>query len=162
MRNIFLVMALVISMATQAQVTKVYLQASGLTCSMCSNAIDKALKSLDFINKVDADIKNYTFEISFKPGSKVDFDKIKNKVEGAGFFVADFIATINFDNVPVKEGQPVTIGNCTLLFVNPKEQLLNGTKPVRVLDKGFISARKNKRDAFPASLTQQGIYHVTL
>lgn len=81
-------------MATQAQVTKVYLQASGLTCSMCSNSINKALKTLDFIDKVDADIKNYTFEISFKANSIVDFDKIKKKVEDAGFSVSDFVAIL--------------------------------------------------------------------
>lgn len=81
-------------MATKARVTKVYLQASGLTCSMCSNSINKALKTLDFIDKVDADIKNYTFEISFKANSIVDFDKIKKKVEDAGFSVPDFVATL--------------------------------------------------------------------
>ena len=66
MKNIFLLLAISISMVTKAQVTKVSLQASGLTCSMCSNAINKALKSLDFVDKVEADIKNYTFEILFK------------------------------------------------------------------------------------------------
>ncbi|MGO8056378.1 heavy-metal-associated domain-containing protein, partial [Rhizobium leguminosarum] len=78
------------SMVSKAQVTKVSLQASGLTCSMCSNSIHKALKTLDFVDKVDADIKTYTFEISFKTNSKVDFNLIKKKVEGAGFTVSGF------------------------------------------------------------------------
>src|SRR5436305_1733911 len=99
MKTIFLVIALALSMATGAQVTKVSLQASGLTCSMCSNSINKALRTLDFIDKIDTDMKTYTFEISFKPNSHVDFDKIKNKVEKAGFSVSSFIATIYFDNV---------------------------------------------------------------
>ncbi len=162
MKNILLVIALAISITTTAQVTKVSLQASGLTCSMCSNAINKALKTLDFIDNIDADIKNYTFEISFKSNSKVDFDKIKNKVEGAGFFVAGFVASINFDHLEIKENQPLAVGNYTLLFVKPGEQLLNGIKPVRILDKGFVGSKEYKRYAFPASQTQQGIYHVTL
>src|SRR6478736_779050 len=88
MKKILLVLAITISIAAKAQVTKVYLQASGLTCSMCSNAINKALKTLDFVDKVDADIKNYTFEILFKEASHVDFNKIRRKVEDAGFSVS--------------------------------------------------------------------------
>src|SRR5438874_4569695 len=93
---------LVIAGTSFSQVTKVSLQASGLTCSMCSNAINKALKTLDFVDKVDADIKTYTFEISFKANSNVDFDKIKMKVEKAGFSVSGFVATVRFNNVQVK------------------------------------------------------------
>ena len=57
-------MGLLISLMSQAQVNKVTLQASGLTCSMCSNAINKALRSLDFVADVDADFKTYSFEIA--------------------------------------------------------------------------------------------------
>ena len=66
MKSIFLFIAIAFSVATNAQITKVSLQASGLTCSMCSNSINKALKTLDFVERVDADIKTYTFEILFK------------------------------------------------------------------------------------------------
>jgi copper chaperone CopZ len=90
MKNIFMLVAIFISMATKAQVMKVYLQASGLTCSMCSNAINKSLKTLDFVDKIDADVKRYTFELSFKSNSSVDFGKIKRKVEDAGFFSFKF------------------------------------------------------------------------
>src|SRR4030095_12104075 len=117
---------------TNAQVTKVSLQASGLTCSMCSNAINKALKTLDFVDKVDPDIKTYTFEISFKENSRVDFDLIKKKVEGAGFTVSGFVATMLFDNVRVIDGQPITIEDRTFYFVNTNDQSLNGVKQVKV------------------------------
>src|SRR4051794_41027824 len=113
MKIIFFLLALTTSMTTRAQVTKVSLQASGLTCSMCSNAINKALKTLDFVDKVEADIKTYTFDISFRPASSVDFDKIRQKVEGAGFSVSGFVATIQFDSVRLKANEPVTIGNHT-------------------------------------------------
>ena len=103
MKTIFLFVALAFSMATSAQVTKVSLQASGLTCSMCSNAINKALKTLDFVDEVDADIKTYTFEISFKENSNVDFDKIKTKVENAGFTVSGFCCYYPFRQCTGKE-----------------------------------------------------------
>ncbi|RYY10302.1 MAG: copper chaperone, partial [Chitinophagaceae bacterium] len=67
MKKIMLIITLAVSVIANAQVTGVSLKASGLTCSMCSNAINKALKKLDFVEKVDSDIKTYSFEISFKP-----------------------------------------------------------------------------------------------
>jgi copper chaperone CopZ len=162
MKNILLLLAISISIVTKAQVTKVSLQASGLTCSMCSNAINKALKSLEFVDKVDADIKNYTFEISFKEASHVDFDKMRRKVEDAGFSVSGFVATIYFDNVRIKADQPVTIGNNALLFAELKDLSLNGVKQVRLLDKGFVSSKEYKRNKVGAESNNPGLYHVSL
>jgi copper chaperone CopZ len=123
MKTIFLFMAIATSLATKAQVSKVSLQASGLTCSMCSNAINKALKTLDFVDNVEGDIKNYAFEISFKANSNVDFNQIKTKVEKAGFSVSSFVATIHFNNLQLKNNQALTIGDKTFVFVNVKDQL---------------------------------------
>ena len=159
MKIFFLFIALALAVATKAQVTKVSLQASGLTCSMCSNSINKALKTLDFVNKVDADIKTYTFEISFNENSHVDFEQIKMKVEKAGFSVSSFIATIHFNNVQVKNSQLVTTGDKTFVFVNVKDQLLNGDRQVKVLDKGFVSSKEYKSYAFSALA---GTYHAII
>jgi copper chaperone CopZ len=160
MKTIFLFVAIALSIATKAQVNKVSLQASGLTCSMCSNAINKALKTLDFVDKVDADIKTYTFEISFKPNSSVDFDMIKAKVEKAGFSVSSFIATIQFNDVQVKNNQRVTIGDKAFLFINVQDQLLQGAKQIKVLDKGFVAPKEYKGYVFSVSLP--GTYHATI
>ena len=72
---------MIFSLHATAQIKKVSLQASGLTCSMCSNSIFKALKTLDFVDNVEANIKTSTFAITFKQGAKVDMDKLKKKVE---------------------------------------------------------------------------------
>jgi len=161
MKKIFFMAAIVFSMAADAQVTKVSLQASGLTCSMCSNSINKALKTIDFVDKIDANVKNSTFEIYFKQGRIIDFELLKKKVEGAGFSVANFIADVQFNNVQVKNNQPVTVGDKTFQFLNVKEQLLNGTKPVRVVDKGFVSTKEFKKNNVAAS-SGKGIYHATI
>jgi copper chaperone CopZ len=160
MKKIFLIIAVCFSVATNAQVTKVSLQASGLTCSMCSNAINKALKTLDFVLQVEADIKTYTFDISFKPNSNIDFDMIKNKVENAGFTVTGFIATIYFNDVQLIKSQPVTIEDKTFLFTNMNDQPLNGIKKIKVLDRGFVSPKEYKRNAFPGSSPHT--YHATI
>jgi copper chaperone CopZ len=155
MKNLFLVFLLLFSGAAKAQVTKVSLQASGLTCSMCSNAINKALQSLDFVDKVDANIKNSTFEIAFKPSSNVDFDKLKKKVEDAGFFVASFKATVHFDNIAVAADTHVDLGATTFHFLNVKTETLSGDKIIRLLDKGFVPAKEYKKNS---SLTKMACY----
>ncbi len=160
MKKILLSMALLISIMAKGQITRVTLQASGLTCSMCSNAINKALKSLGFVSDVYADIKTYSFEISFKPNSIVDFDLIRKKVEGAGFAVSAFYANIRFNNIPVKTGEPVDLEDKTFLFVVTKNQVLNGDKRIKIMDKGFVSAKEYKRNNYLPQSPQT--YHVSL
>jgi copper chaperone CopZ len=160
MKKILLLTALAVSLMAQGQVNKVTLEASGLTCSMCSNAINKALKALDFVTKVEADIKTYSFEISFKPNTIVDFDLIRKKVEAAGFAVSAFYANISFNNIPVKAGEPVVLQNKTFLFVDTKKQVLNGDKRIKIMDKGFVTAKEHKRGNYFTPSPQT--YHVTL
>ena len=155
MKNIFLIAAILFSAAANAQITKATLQASGLTCSMCSNAINKSLQTLAFVDKVEANIKNSTFDIVFKSGSNTDFDMIKKKVEDAGFFVAGFTATVNFDNLTVDNDTHVNVGNNVFHFLNVKNQTLTGEKIIRLLDKGFISAKEYKKNT---SLTKMACY----
>ena len=155
MKTIILSIAVLLSFTVHAQVNKVSLQASGLTCSMCSNSINKSLKTLDFVDKVEANIKNSSFDISFKAGSDIDFDKLKKKVEDAGFSVASFVATIHFDNVTVVNDNHVTVGNRVYHFLNIKNQQLNGDKAIRLLDKGFVSPKEYKKNS---SLTKMECY----
>ena len=147
MKKIVVIILVLAALTSKAQVNHVTIQASGLTCSMCSNAINKAIKSLDFVEKVDANIKNSSFDISFKPNAAVDFDKLKKEVEDAGFFVASFTATIHFDNVTVINDSDVSVGPTTFHFLNVKGQTLTGNKMIRILDKGFVSAKEYKKNS---------------
>ena len=157
---IIFISVIFIHLATYSQqVVKVSIQASGLTCSMCSNAINKALKTVDFVQFVNADVQTSTFEIHFKKGSEVDFDKLKKKVEDAGFFVSSFIATINFHQVPLTD--KVMIGDKAFHFVGLSETVLNGEKQVKILNKGFISSKEAKKLPVPASV-QPKVYYATI
>ena len=157
-----MVIAILFSLTATAQVSKVSLQASGLTCSMCSNSINKSLKTLDFVEKVDANIKTSTFEITFKPNSSVDFDLLKKKVENAGFSVSRFVALVHFDDVKLSANRPVKIGDKTFEFVNAKEAALNGDKPVQIIDKGFVSAKEYKKNTFEIKPGVVKFYHVII
>ena len=154
--------AIAVSITSFAQVTKVSLQASGLTCSMCSNSINKSLQTIDFVAQVHPNVQTSTFEISFKPGSSVDFDQLKKKVEDAGFTVASFVATINFTNVEVKEAQPVKIDDKTFYFLHPKETSLNGLQAIRIVDKGFVSVKEFKKNAAAIAGSGKGVYNVVI
>ena len=169
-----------LSVTASAQVSKVTLQASGLTCSMCNNAISKALKTLPFAQTVSSDISNASFDISVKPGSKVSFDDIKKKVEGAGFSVASMKAVVHFEDQKIVNDGHINSGGMVFHFLNVKDQLLNGDKTIQILDKGFVSAKtftKNaaytKRDCYKTGVagsccakeglaTGTRIYHVTI
>ncbi len=146
MKKLIIILAVLTAAQTQAQVTKVNLQASGLTCSMCSNSINKSLKTLDYVEKVMANIKTSTFEISFKPGAKVNFDQLKKKVEDAGFSVANLQAFVNFQNVKLEKDQHISYEGLTFHFLNADGQTLNGTKAVQVVDKGYVSAKDFKKN----------------
>jgi len=162
MKKYFLLFAVIISMVSNSQVTRVFFQASGLTCSMCSNSIHKSLRTLDFVDKITADVRNYTFEISFKDGSNVDFGLIKKKVEDAGFSIGDFKVTIYLTKNQLNSDQSIKIGNSTLLIVNAKGQNFNGNINVRFLDRGFVSSKEYKASSISKSSAEAGNYHVTI
>ncbi len=149
------------SLAASAQITKVSIQASGLTCSMCSNSINKSLQTLDFVEKVHPNVQNSTFNISFKPDSHIDFDKLKKKVEDAGFTVAGFVASVNFDHVSMQKDQPVKVGDNTFYFLNAK-QPLQGIRQIKIVDKGFVSAKEYKKYAATGTAEGKGVYNVVI
>jgi copper chaperone CopZ len=169
-RIIVLLVVLTAGLMAQAQFTKATLQASGLTCAMCNNAINKALKGLAFVSTVKSDIKNASFDIVFKEGAAVDIDAMRLAVEDAGFFVAKLKVTGSFDNVNVKNDEHVVIGNKTFHFLEVSDQVLNGEKTLTLLDKNFLTSKEFKKvsRATKMECLQTGkedntrIYHVTI
>jgi copper chaperone CopZ len=145
MKKLILIITIFISINGFSQVSKVSLQASGLTCSMCSNAINKALRSVDYVDRVMANIKTSTFDIYFKPGAKVNFDQLKKKVEDAGFSTAKFVATIQFDNTRIENDEHENNNGMVLHFLNVKDQKLSGEKEIQIIDKGYVSAKQFKK-----------------
>lgn len=155
MKKLIFMIAVFFSVAIQAQIKNVTIQASGLTCSMCSNSIFKALKTLDFVDKVEPNIQTSSFHVSFKPEKDIDFDKLKGKVEDAGFFVAKFTVAMNFDKLAVENDTHVNVGKSVFHFLNIKSQVLSGEKTFRILDKGFVSAKEFKKNS---SFTKMACY----
>ena len=64
----------------RSQVTSVELQASGLTCSMCSKAVLNALKEVPAVEKVQVNIKNQQYQISFRKDASIQLDALSKAV----------------------------------------------------------------------------------
>lgn len=136
-----------LSWSTQAQINRVVIQASGLTCSLCSNAINKSLRTLQFVEEVEPNIQNSTFDVSFKKDSQVNFDQLKKKVEDAGFFVSAMTVEANIDSILVENDIHTEQFGTMFHFLHVSPQTIKGTIKFRLLDKGFVSAREYKQNA---------------
>ena len=137
--------AMMITLSSNAQVSKAKLVASGLTCSMCSKAIYEALQKVNTIESVKANIKESSYDIAFKKDAAVSFDDIRKAVEGAGFSVAKFQVTVNFDNVVVENDKHVLVDGINLHFLHVQQQTLNGERVLTLLDKNFESSKDYKK-----------------
>ncbi|HEX8460770.1 MAG TPA: heavy-metal-associated domain-containing protein, partial [Segetibacter sp.] len=139
MKNLLIIIVFLITLQASAQVKQVTLQASGLTCAMCSNAINKALQKLSFTDKVQPNIKESSFTIQFKEGLAVDFDAIRKAVEDAGFSVSKMQVKANFSNVKINNDSHVAFAGKTLHFLGVKQQILAGEQTFQIVDKKFVS-----------------------
>ena len=147
MKKILFGLLMVIGLTANAQFSKGSLQASGLTCSMCSKAVKNALEKVSFIEKVMVDIKNQQYNLTFKDGAAVDFDALGKAVEDAGFSVASLKVTALVKNLQVQKDDHIRIGEKNFHFLNAKGQPLNGDVTFALVDKSFVSAKEFKKYA---------------
>lgn len=142
--KLVIVLLLLIS-NVQAQFKSARLQALGLTCAMCSNSITKSLKTIPFVETVEVDLKNTSYELKFKDGASVDFDMIRKKVESAGFSVGMLVVSAEFKEVSIKNDALVMVGGQLLHFVSVKDQVLNGEKSFQIINKFFVPLKEAKK-----------------
>ncbi|ULQ57172.1 heavy-metal-associated domain-containing protein [Flavihumibacter rivuli] len=142
---VVLIAILVMGVGAYANFTKATLQASGLTCAMCTKAINKSLEKLPFVAAVTVDIKTSSFGINFKEGVPVDIDAVRKAVEDAGFSVAKLQLTGKFNQVAVKNDAHFTIDGKVYHFLAVKSQVLDGEQTITVVDKNFLTAKEFKK-----------------
>lgn len=165
---------LTLNKATAQQISAVELQVTGLTCSMCSQATEKALKTLPYVENVSPDLNKNLFNVTFKKGSQVNFDQLNKKVKDAGFSIGKLEATVIFNQAKVDEEGQAIVGNQVYRFANVKNKTLNGPTKVSVIDKSFISSSTYKQklntvkfDSYPTGMgivngKKTRIYHLSI
>ena len=160
--KIFIIL-LITTISAKAQFTKAELQVSGLTCSMCSKATEKSLRTLEFIGDIKVDLNRNIFLITFKKDAPVNLDQISKKVQNAGFFVNSLKATFNFDGVKVSDNTFSYAGD-NYRLVNGGDKTLSGLVMITVVDKGFAPAAVYKKySGASADKTEPGrTYHIAI
>ncbi len=141
MKTIKIIIALLAVSASiaKAQFIKAELQVSGLTCSMCSKATEKSLRTLPFVADVKPDLNRNLFTIIFKPAAPVNLGQMNKKVQGAGFSISNLKAIIDFDKLKVTNNSFTYAGD-TFQLINAGNKDLNGHLSVTVANKGFAPA----------------------
>lgn len=146
MKNIFVCISLFLfALNTNAQIAKAEIIATGLTCSMCSNAINKQFKALAEVDKVETDLNTNTFTVYLKKDAKITPRILKERVEKAGFFVGSMVVTMQFENLNISDNLSVIQDNLSLIFIDSKPKTLNGETRVKILDKGFVTQKEYKK-----------------
>ncbi|MDB5273617.1 MAG: hypothetical protein JWO58_1984 [Chitinophagaceae bacterium] len=154
-------------MASQAQFVSATLGINGLTCSMCSYAVQAELERLPFVQKATLDLNTNIANITFNDSVKVDMRKLVDAVYKAGFSVGYTEADYVFHQLPVSDQSVFSYQEETYEFLKPSTTVLNGRTTIKFIDKKFIA---KKGHAFWAPLikeslngkTEASIYHITL
>ena len=153
------ILALSVGVAN-AQFTKAELQVSGLTCSMCSKATEKSLRTLEFISDIKVDLNKNIFVLTFKKDVPVSLDQISKKVQNSGFFVNNLKLTFNFNNVKLDDNYFTYAGD-TYKLMNANHPL-TGDVAVTVVDKGFSPPSVYKKYTAADAGKTGKIYHLAI
>ena len=127
------------------QFTGASLKASGLTCAMCSKAVNVALEKVSFVKEVKVNIKTQEYKLVFKEGNNIDFDALSKAVEDAGFSVASLKVTGNFSGVVAEKDKHAELDGINFHFLNGNKEELKGENTITIVDKNFLSAKEFKK-----------------
>ena len=128
-----------------SQITKAEIMATGLTCSMCSNAINKQLKSFTEVDSIGTDLNTNTFTVYFKKDNSLEPKVLKNAVEKAGFFVGSMVLTAKFHTPTIEDNTTLKMDDATYTFIDIKNPVAHQEAKYRVLDKGFVTSKEYKK-----------------
>lgn len=131
-------------MNSYAQISKAEIIATGLTCSMCSNAINKQLKTLPEVEKVLIDLNSNTFMVYLKKDSAITPKALKANVEKAGFFIGSMVLTMEVDKAQ-KNNSGFKNESGTYIFVDSNDNSVEESIRLKVLNSGYVTKKEYKQ-----------------
>lgn len=136
------VIVLLFTLTASAQFSQGRLQATGLTCALCSKSIHQALTKLPFIDSVQPELKTSSFELRFNAQQPVSIPAIRAAVEDAGFFIGGLILNLSHPlSDQERRSKQFSFGpDVFQLLDEPK-----GGESLQVIGKGFLSEKDFKR-----------------
>ncbi len=72
-------------MSASAQEAQVRVQVDGLTCPFCAYGLEKKLKAIDGVEKLEINIEEGVAVLTFRHSDKIDEEQIGKAVKDAGF-----------------------------------------------------------------------------
>ena len=156
--KIFLAMVFAFTLPSMSfsQITKAEIMATGLTCSMWSNAINKQLNALPEVHYAATILVTNTFTVSFKKDSKITPQQLKQSVEKAGFFVGSMVITMTLDNPTLDNQARLSQGESTYVFLASETKQVTEEVKAKILDEGFVTKKEYKK--LLKSLSQYASY----
>ncbi len=151
MKNInlkFIVIAclfLITSIKSYAQISKAEIVATGLTCSMCSNAINKQLKATVGVDSVSTDLNTNTFTVYFKKESKIMPRVLKEGVEKAGFFIGSLVITMPTESLKIEDNKTISLNGSTFVLLNEELKNSKGEIKLKIYDRGYVTQKEHKK-----------------
>ncbi|MDB5256540.1 MAG: hypothetical protein JWM14_1235 [Chitinophagaceae bacterium] len=155
---------------SKAQFISATLGINGLTCSMCSYAVQTELERLPFVEKATLNLNTNIAIILFKTGQKVNIRQVVEAVYKAGFSVGYTEADFIFNEQEVSDQFIFSYDGFHYQFLKPAQLVLNGKTTLKFIDKKYLRKKaysfwepmikeslngKTKADA-------ENLYHVTL
>jgi copper chaperone CopZ len=125
-----------------AQFSHGRLQATGLTCALCSKSIHQALTKLSFIDSVQPELKTSSFELRFKGQQPVSIPAIRAAVEDAGFFIGGLTLNLSHSlSDQERRSKQFSFGPDVFQFLDEPK----AGESLQVIGKGFLSEKDFKR-----------------
>lgn len=151
------------SLSASAQIKSATLTAGGLTCSMCSKAVYKALQKVQSVQKVEADIDGSAYVITFRPGALMAPADLKKAVERAGFSVVRLTLTAEIP-APLTASQVLQVQGSSYRIINAGTETISGTRTFIVVDKSYLPDSEYNRWATQTAGDNSGsaVYHIIL
>ncbi|MGR3304314.1 MAG: heavy-metal-associated domain-containing protein [Candidatus Scalindua sp.] len=87
-----------------AEIKSMSLQIDGLSCPFCALSLEKKLKSVDGISKVDVHLKKAITDLTLKPTSQLDLEAVQTAVKEAGFTLKDIRVRVSGNVIQDNDG----------------------------------------------------------
>lgn len=143
LRSLCLLFVLFFSSEIKAQFKSAIVGIDGLTCSACSFATEKSIRTLNFVDSVAMELDKNIATVYFKKGSRVSIQLLARKVFDAGFAVRSMDATFDFKDLSISDGSCFEFENDTYHFIKiDSEKKLNGISSVRFIGEKFMSKKE--------------------
>jgi copper chaperone CopZ len=137
---------------------------NGLTCSVCTQSVERSISRLEFVESVSMSLEKTEGRIYLKKGATVDLKKIAKAVVNAGFSVRFVRFAISFHDVAIEGDGSFVYQGQSYQWLQLQSSPAKGEIILKLVDEGFMpkkeSALWKKKIESSTNLIDQKIFHV--